>query len=62
MLKNKREQSCENCMYSKVAWESSNWLHCRRFPPHNPQIHGSDSSAKFPLVTVEDWCGEHQPK
>ena len=52
---------CMNCSY---GLEVSDLLYeCRRYAPR--MIHGVGtvkSQEMFPIVRLDDWCGEYQPK
>ena len=50
-------ETCETCRYSRGAdvVEDDPYLECRR---HAPSGHGR--VAAWPLVRLDDWCGEHR--
>jgi hypothetical protein len=56
-------ESCENCRFSADVNIDTKETHgvrtlaCRRHPPT-----GGVYFAVFPLVRLEDWCGEYQRK
>jgi hypothetical protein len=59
--KPKRKQRCANCKYLEqgaVYLDDDTIGACRRHAPQ-PVIMGNDESiANWPLVFLEDWCGE----
>lgn len=53
------DKTCETCRFEDER-------ECRRLPPRwrvHLFIYGIGwSSAAFPKIDMDDWCGEHQPK
>lgn len=54
--------TCLTCKYWKQDTDFGHPLcvgDCRRFPP---AFIGRGIQAEFPEVSLEDWCGEYQPR
>ena len=43
---------CETCVYRGIPDNT-----CRRFPP---QCYSASSAARFPVIALDEWCGEHR--
>lgn len=52
-------EKCENCIFADL--KGTDKLHCRRFPPQ-AQGAGTFLSARWPIVSPHDWCGEFKGK
>ena len=54
-------ENCKTCVFSA---KNGKHLMCRRFPPqfytYSVNCEEIDSTALFPVVGEDDWCGEYQ--
>ena len=65
------EERCENCRFSdnkdlindsgEKDKEYSDVTHCHRYPP-NATAKDVEGCAEWPLVRLDDWCGEFKLK
>lgn len=56
-----RDPSCLNCQFRHSAYTHGGAIDvCRRFPPTVKQEGFLQS--RFPVVGVNDWCGEWDPE
>ena len=39
--------------------ERNQWL-CRRYPPQLIAVENSDAWSEWPVVSGDEWCGEHK--
>ena len=53
-----KPQTCKTCKY--YSWDSTHAT-CRRFPPQVYALHRERRDA-FPMVGIDDWCGEWKAK
>lgn len=67
-----RAERCERCRFSDPRYliidrtgerdeDYEDVTHCHRFPP-NVAAKDAEDCAEWPLVRLDDWCGEFQPK
>ena len=50
--------TCETCRFRGPGPEIRKEFECHRYPPQ----FGSEDDDCWPMVCINDWCGEHQPK
>lgn len=54
-------EDCLLCRFSHSSFDHYGYVTCRRNPPiEGAKFPGDD--ARWPLVRIDDWCGEFQPK
>ena len=52
------KETCNSCKFWKLL-EAERFGECRR---HSPRPSGQGIEAKWPGTTLDDWCGDYQPK
>lgn len=61
-------ESCDNCIYSfetPTGQDLRRQLLCRRYPPTAvgfPVANGILNSTQWPVIQVNQWCGEYKAK
>ena len=48
------QRTCKTCMFCLVSKEKPEWGQCHRYPPGNHDC--------FPIIKVNDFCGEWQKR
>lgn len=59
MQKVKVAKRCGNCMYANY-YSLYDKYNCRRYPPKVSSL--TTNCSDFPMVNVNDWCGEFKEK
>lgn len=57
-------ECCGNCLFGKDAGIKKyevDVLACRRFPPQQTGTQQAPERFPYPMVSSDEWCGEHKP-
>lgn len=54
-------KKCEKCRFIEVLANRKDWGYCHRYPP-TPDGKNIFTRDNFPVLSIDDWCGEFQKK